>query len=223
MYTLREWQKKEFDIKDLICSASVSDGSDSWTPFPIGISHHMVPFIQKNKGFVKTNHSQLYHASFLLYTDEVRRKTGLNRRTIDDILKKKGISNFQYSPINYYRSISNAKYVLSPEGNGIDCHRTYEALLAGCVPIVEDNPLIREKYTELPVLYTKDYSDLAEDTLQKKWEMMLDTKYNYSSMFISSYSPEVQTEIKKNGNHWLKKLGVSVVDFYDISYTTCLK
>jgi hypothetical protein len=214
MYTLREWQNKTFDVQDLIFSASVQDGSDSWTPFPIGASHHTFPFIVKNKGFLKTDHKNMFFSSFLLYTDQDRRKTVLNRKKINDILAKNGISNFQYAPQVYYKYISNAQFVISPEGQGIDCHRTYEALLAGCVPILEDNPLTREKYKDMPVLFTKDYSDIKPHVLKQQWEKMLDTKYNYSKMFVSSYPPEIQKDIKENGNYWLKRLGATPLDFY---------
>jgi hypothetical protein len=214
MYTLREWQKQVFDVQDLIFCASRTDGSDGWTPFPVGASHLTFPFILKHKGFLKTDHTQMFHASFLLYTDQERRKEGLNRQKIDEILSKKGIPNFQYTPFNFYKTLSNSRFVISPEGNGIDCHRTYEALLAGCVPIVEENPLTQEKYQGMPVLYTKDYSDISIPVLEQKWKKMLDTKYDYSKMFISSYPQEIQEEIKKNGNYWLKKLKASLFDFY---------
>ncbi len=214
IYTLREWQQKTFDVYDLIWNASVIDGTDSWTPFPIGISHHMFPLVLKNKGFLKTQHTQLFHVSFLLYTDQDRRKEGINRRAINDILEKKGIHNFHYSPVLFYKSISNSKYVIAPEGNGIDSHRTYEALLAGCVPILEDNPLTREKYRGLPILYTTDYRDINPATLEAKWTEMLDMSYDYSKLFVSSYTPEIQDEIRRNGNFWLKKLGACLFDFY---------
>ena len=41
------------------------------------------------------------------------------------------------SPKNYRRLLSNSKYVLSPPGNGPDCHRTWEALYLGAIPIVK--------------------------------------------------------------------------------------
>ena len=36
----------------------------------------------------------------------------------------------------YLEHIGNTKFVLSPPGNGLDCHRTWESLLMGAVPIV---------------------------------------------------------------------------------------
>jgi len=42
----------------------------------------------------------------------------------------------QISHEAYLQEIGDSKFVLSPPGNGIDCHRTWEALLMGAVPIV---------------------------------------------------------------------------------------
>ena len=212
--TLRKWQTIQHDLHDVIIAASCKDGTDSWTPFPIGISHHMFPLFEKTQGRLQGGHRKLFHCSFLLYTDQDRRKTGLNRRRINDILEAKKIHNFQYTPQNYLKSLLDSKFVISPEGNGIDCHRTYEALIAGCIPIVEDNPCVREKYKGLPVLFTKDYTDLAEAALLKKWEDMLDREYDFSPLYISSYPQEVQTQIKENGNYWLSRQKVRVIPFY---------
>jgi len=214
--TLKKWQTLHHDLHDIIFNASAMDGSDSWTPFPIGVAHNLFPLLVKHNGFLKGAHQRLFHCSFLLHTDQDRRKVGLNRRMINDILAKKGIPNFQYSPENYFKSLANSKFVISPEGNGIDCHRTYEALLAGCIPICEENPSIREKYHGLPVLYTKDFSDLAQTTLEMRWKEMLDKEYDFSRLFISSYPKEIQEQIKQNGNYWLRKTGASLFDFYSI-------
>jgi len=61
-------------------------------------------------------------------------------------------------------------FVISPHGRGLDCHRTWEALVLGCIPIVKsstNDPL----YNELPVLVVNDWSDVKQelliDTIQK--------------------------------------------------------
>ena len=47
--------------------------------------------------------------------------------------------------------ISKFKFVLSPPGAGIDCHRTWELLYLDCIPIVQSST-INELYDDLPVL-----------------------------------------------------------------------
>jgi hypothetical protein len=55
-------------------------------------------------------------------------------------------------------------FVLSPHGNGLDCHRTWEALNLGCIPIVKSSP-IDELYAELPVLIVDSWSNLSKELL----------------------------------------------------------
>lgn len=58
------------------------------------------------------------------------------------------------------------KYVISPHGNGLDCHRTWEALILGCIPIVKTSPLDK-MFEGLPVLIVKDWSDITQELLDK--------------------------------------------------------
>jgi hypothetical protein len=41
------------------------------------------------------------------------------------------------------RTLSEYKFVLSPPGNGLDTHRTWEAMYLGVVPIVKDSSAMR--------------------------------------------------------------------------------
>jgi hypothetical protein len=75
--------------------------------------------------------------------------------------------------------------------------------LAGCIPIIEHNPLIEEKYKGCPILYTTDYSEITEEYLQQKYEEMLHKEYDFSRLFLSFYSNEEQKLIKHCGNYWL--------------------
>ena len=41
------------------------------------------------------------------------------------------------TPRQYRELLSNSKFVISPPGNGIDCHRTWESMFLGAIPIVK--------------------------------------------------------------------------------------
>jgi hypothetical protein len=56
---------------------------------------------------------------------------------------------------------------LSPRGNGIDCHRTWEALYLDAIPIVWHSTL-DSLYTNLPVIIINDWSEVNEEFLRKK-------------------------------------------------------
>ena len=54
---------------------------------------------------------------------------------------------------DYLTELNKYKYVLSLRGNGWDCHRHYESLLVGSVPVLENGPILESfKSNGLPVL-----------------------------------------------------------------------
>lgn len=61
------------------------------------------------------------------------------------------------------------KFWVSPRGNGLDCHRTWEALYLGAIPIVRTSSL-DPLYDGLPVLIVSDWSSVTEQFLLAKYE-----------------------------------------------------
>ena len=78
--------------------------------------------------------------------------------------------------------------------------------MAGAIPVVEDTPLIKEKYSGCPILYTKDYSEISPKFLEKKYNEMIDQTYDFSRLFVSFYTEEQQAQISECRDFWLKKL-----------------
>jgi len=187
--------------------ASKQDGSDGWLTFPIGMGWQFAANYkeEKTRSWQIGSHQNSVLCAILAVSDLRRRPTGLNRQMIIYKLAEAGIKNIKLSGAQYFNDLPSYKFVISPEGNGIDCHRHYEALMAGCIPIIEDNPLIREKYKGCPILFTKDYSEINEFYLEQKYKDMIDQTFDFSRLFLSSYSLEDQIGIKHNGNYWVKK------------------
>jgi hypothetical protein len=63
---------------------------------------------------------------------------------------------------NYLMNLKKHKYIISPPGNGIDCHRNWEAIYMGCIPIVLDSYFNQNIYNELNVLIVKSFSNPYE-------------------------------------------------------------
>ena len=75
--------------------------------------------------------------------------------------------------INCWTNMVKYKFVLSPPGNGIDCHRTYEAIALGCIPIVKSSPL-DPLYEGLPVIIVQDWSEVTRELLEKEYPYNMD-------------------------------------------------
>ena len=203
--TLAEWQKTKKNINDLILQASVKDGSDSWTPFPIGFCWQYVKETDKVK-IQFGSHDNLVLCAINDKTDLIRRPHGINRKLILRNLEENGIYNSSLESKNYFSSLSSYKFVVSPEGNGIDCHRHYEALMAGCIPIMEYNSQIEDKYKGLPILYTKDYSEINSEYLNNKYNEIINKEYDFSRLILSYYNEKQQKTIKEYEQYWLTRL-----------------
>lgn len=65
------------------------------------------------------------------------------------------------SPRNYRKLVRRSNFVLSPPGNGPDCHRTWEALYLGAIPIVK-SAYWPFKNFDLPVVTVDSWDRLGE-------------------------------------------------------------
>ena len=66
------------------------------------------------------------------------------------------------SPMTRATHLSRSMFIASPQGNGLDCHRTWEAMYVGTIPIVERS--IAMEYFEklgLPLWIIDDWSELS--------------------------------------------------------------
>ncbi len=71
---------------------------------------------------------------------------------------------FVSRPVTWWKQAS-AAFTVSPLGNGLDCHRTWETLVLGGIPIVETST--NDKlYEGLPVLIVKSWSDVTSMRLE---------------------------------------------------------
>ena len=205
-HLLKEWQTIEKPENELIVQASVVDGSDSLTSVPIGMSWQYMFQKGNSKSCQTSTHYNLILCAISQDTDSRRRPKGINRKSIIETLERNGIRNINLEHGNYYKLLPTFKFVICPEGNGIDTHRLYESLLAGCVPIVEHNDAIKNKYGNCPILYTIDYSEITIEYLEQKYKEIVEMKWDFSKLFISSWTRDEQLMIRTRGNYWCGRM-----------------
>jgi hypothetical protein len=69
------------------------------------------------------------------------------------------INNKPYT--NYIKDILDHKMVVCPRGNGIDCHRVWEVLYLGRIPIIKKENAMRY-FEELPIIILNDWEELQD-------------------------------------------------------------
>lgn len=132
---------------------------------PIGIANH----------FWKWGNSQIIDNVILEDID----KTDLvyahfqerdNRVECYENVRREGIpivESMEYE--DYLRKLKSYKYCISPEGNGIDCYRTWEALYMKTIPICQRSILVEEFAKTFPIYIVDDWKNLSVKDLEKQY------------------------------------------------------
>jgi hypothetical protein len=82
----------------------------------------------------------------------------------------------------YLEEIKQYRYVASPAGNGLDCYRTWEALLVGCIPIMQHSG-IDPIFEDLPVILVDRWEDITEEFLEEKYQQLKKRKYKIEKVY----------------------------------------
>jgi hypothetical protein len=135
------------------------------TPIPIGIENwgllrNGVPrdFIREIMSGIPDFSSRSIQilGSFSLHTNFRERSKAANFvKTHKSVFQMESFS----APAKYRELLRQSQFVLSPPGNGADCHRTWEALYMGAVPIVLKKFWPFQEIN-LPVLVVEDWEDV---------------------------------------------------------------
>lgn len=131
---------------------------------------------RKKLAFVDFHHSDTMHAGFNRYL-----QFGEDRKSIFAKLLPTGLIEHGGWMKRYDLWKKKAEYAfsISPHGNGLDCHRTWEDLALGCIVIVKSSPL-DPLYEGLPVVIVKDWAEITSENMDKWLELYGDALHNYS-------------------------------------------
>ena len=87
---------------------------------------------------------------------------------------------------------SRYSFVVSPLGNGIDCHRTWEALALGCIVIVK-KPLISAVFEDLPVLIVDEWRDLNAQLLNETLADFSNRKFKMGKLTLQYWMTKMHS------------------------------
>ena len=148
------------------------------------VSKIMKPLCETNwKAVTNFQHVLEYKKAFI-------QKIKLTSRTeVYEKLKNKDYITFlpKQDRIDFWKSCNDSMFVISPFGNGPDCHRTWEALSIGRVPIIQKFPM-NSMFDDLPVVIVNDWKEVTEEFLQKNHKIILENfnqgKYNMEKLSL---------------------------------------
>jgi len=90
-----------------------------------------------------------------------------------------------------WKNMTKYSFVLSPHGNGLDCHRTWEALVLGCIPVVKTSSL-DILYEGLPVLIVNNWYDINEELLKDTIYQFKNKEFNYNKLRLDYWINKIK-------------------------------
>jgi len=92
---------------------------------------------------------------------------------------------------NNWNNIANYAFVLSPFGNGMDCHRTWETLCLGSIPIVKAQ-CFQKLFEDLPVLIVNNWADITQELLDNTIQDFKTKTFNYDKLKLSYWVSKIR-------------------------------
>lgn len=80
----------------------------------------------------------------------------------------KNTMHFPYSQYRAFLSeMRDHKFMICPQGHGIDCHRNWELLYMRRVPVMKQSPYFARLMSGFPVLFVNRWEDITEELLAR--------------------------------------------------------
>lgn len=140
--------------------------------FPIGFDLHTSRRDKKWRSFngisiMKDVRNREFKRSMTIIFDKMRPNPYRTRaeKELTCIYKVKKKLNAE----TIWEFYSSHVFGISPRGNGLDCHRTWEMIYFGMIPIVKSSSL-DPLYADLPVVIVKQWEDVCELDLNAVYE-----------------------------------------------------
>jgi hypothetical protein len=153
---------------------------------PIEQEKILKDIINENKHFYKR--IVKIYVNFSLSNDRFKQR----KISLEMIPKYLMEINQQFIPrTENWKKMSQYSFILSPFGVGMDCHRTWEALSLGCIPII-CAPNFRKIFKDLPVLIVNNWNEINEQLLIETINLFKNKQFNYDKLTLQYWKNKIQ-------------------------------
>lgn len=198
---LLKWFAQNTQIQNSIKIFQLPIGLDYHTilnnpkhPWKLPSENHLPKFQEKILQEIKNNSKPFYERINRIYVNFSIDNDRFNDRasSLKNIPINLLVINQKITPrtVNW-NNTTKYTFVLSPFGNGMDCHRTWEALCLGCIPILKA-PNFKSLFEDLPVLIVNSWSEVTEDLLNITIINFKSKSFNYEKLTLEYWKNKIK-------------------------------
>jgi hypothetical protein len=166
------------------------------TSIPIGLENDYIKNANEKIKYVKENlFKKTPLKNFVYLNHNIHTNIGERNPIYLKFHDKKFVTTEypSYDYLNYFKNLSSHLFVFSPDGNSIDCHRTWEALYCGCIPIVKRS-INSSFYKDLPLCFVDNWSDVTEGFLINEFERIRNSDFNLDKLDFNYWENLIKKE-----------------------------
>jgi hypothetical protein len=141
--------------------------NDKIIPFPYGLQRSLYPGDSKYTTLESVMNDNLYPEKLVYINHNIKTNT-IEREGINELFQNRNWATVDITPLDYnsfLTKIKKHKFMICPMGNAVDCHRNWEVLYLGRVPIMRRSEYLEYLFKDFPVLFVNNYSDVTEELL----------------------------------------------------------
>jgi len=175
------------DDENLICwfGQNINFKHKKLISIPIGIANeiweHGNESIIKNHILDNSEKNNLIYSNFDINTNYYERQKCYNSLIKNNLIMDERI-NFD----NYLPKLKRSYFTLSPNGNGIDCHKLWESMYLKTIPIVTKSINV-EFYKDYPLFIINDWDEFNVDNITIELYNDIISRYDENKLNINYY------------------------------------
>jgi hypothetical protein len=180
-------------------------------PIPIGLERTVVAPAARKEYHIRVRMGRASPRRHLLYMNHSISTNARERAHLYKFFSgRPWVFSRSYPPgipyTAYLDELCASYFCLSPPGNGLDCHRTWEALYVGCYPVLQRSTMTQKLYSDLPVVLVDDYEEVTESRLNAELERIRSLSVAKRRFFVEYYHHQILDAAAQAGSQIVRAI-----------------
>ena len=170
---------------------------DKLIPIPLGLENRYNPNGNLSTMNDRISKKDIFERLMLLYVNFSLKTHGARTEVYKYFKKKQFCTIVGRVPYRkYLENLLESRFVLSSRGRGLDCHRIWESIYLGAIPVIKTSPM-DILLADLPVVIIQQWDEVTPEFLEEQYKLLQGRTFAMEKIWIN-YWLDLITSYKNN-------------------------